>query len=115
MVARNAILVLGGMAERELDALRRITPVSEGEAALVTSWAAAPTWVGGAPHSGRGKYLIKSGERIGLPVALRLTPTEQALYDTDRAFGDGPIGDYWSRPRSFPTASGTAASVVTAG
>jgi hypothetical protein len=115
MVARNAILVLGGMAERELDALRRIAPVSEGEAALVTSWAAAPTWVGGAPHSGRGKYLIKSGERIGLPVALRLTPTEQALYDTDRAFGDGPIGDYWSRPRSFPTASGTAASVVTAG
>ena len=34
----------------------------------------------------RGKYLIKSGERIGLPVALTLTPTEQLLYDTDQAF-----------------------------
>ncbi|HEY2206750.1 MAG TPA: hypothetical protein VGH99_19985 [Pseudonocardia sp.] len=87
MVARNATIVLGGMAEHELDALRRITPLSEGEAALVTSWAAAPTWVGGAPHPGRGKYLIKSGERIGLPVALRLTPSERALYDTDGAFG----------------------------
>lgn len=87
MVARNATVVLGGMAEQELDALRRVTPLSEGEAALVTSWAAAPTWVGGALHPGRGKYLIKSGERIGLPVSLRLTPGELALYDTDGAFG----------------------------
>ncbi|MDT7585828.1 MAG: hypothetical protein QOE32_3378 [Pseudonocardiales bacterium] len=89
MVARNATLVLGGMAEQELDLLRRITPLSEGEAALVTSWAASPTWVGGALHPGRGKYLIKSGERIGLPVSLRLTPGEQALYDTDGAFAPG--------------------------
>jgi hypothetical protein len=88
LVARNATLVLGGMAEQELDALRRITPLSEGEAALVTSWAASPTWVGGALHPGRGKYLIKSGERIGLPVSLRLTPGELALYDTDGVFGD---------------------------
>jgi hypothetical protein len=90
MVARNATVVLGGMAEQELDALRRVTPLSEGEAALVTSWAASPTWVGGALHPGRGKYLIKSGERIGLPVSLRLTPGELALYDTDGAFGAAP-------------------------
>jgi hypothetical protein len=90
LVARNAILVLGGMPEQELSALRRVTPLSEGEAALVTSWAASPTWQGGALHPGRGKYLIKSGERVGLPVSLRLTPGEQALYDTDRAFGPGP-------------------------
>jgi hypothetical protein len=88
LVARNAVLVLGGMPEQELDALRRITPLSEGEAALVTSWAASPTWSSAGPrlHPGRGKYLIKSGERIGLPVALELTPGEQALYDTDGAF-----------------------------
>ena len=98
MVARNATLVLGGMAEQELDALRRITPMSEGEAALVTSWAASPTWVGGALHPGRGKYLIKSGERIGLPVSLRLTPGEQALYDTDGVFGTGSrAGAFGSR------------------
>ncbi|WP_051343294.1 hypothetical protein [Pseudonocardia spinosispora] len=86
MVARNATLILGGMPEQELDQLRRITPLSDGEAALVTSWAASPTWVGGALHPGRGKYLIKSGERIGLPVSLRLTPNELALYDTDGVF-----------------------------
>lgn len=92
MVARNATLVLGGMAEQELDALRRITPLSDGEAALITSWAASPTWVGGALHPGRGKYLIKSGERIGLPVSLRLTPSELALYDTDGQFAARQVG-----------------------
>jgi hypothetical protein len=105
MVARNATLVLGGMPEQELDALRRITPLSEGEAALVTSWAASPTWVGGALHPGRGKYLIKSGERIGLPVSLRLTPGEQVLYDTDGVFGTGSrAGAFGSRtPAATPT------------
>ena len=86
MAARNGILLLGGMADKELDGLRRITPLTDNEAALVTSWAAPPTWHAGHTHPGRGKYLIKSGERIGLPVALSLTPTERQLYDTDRAF-----------------------------
>lgn len=86
MAARNGVLVLGGMVQKELDGIRRITPLSEGEAALITSWAAPPTWHGGRIHPGRGKYLIKSGERVGLPVALTLTPSEAALHDTDTAF-----------------------------
>ncbi len=86
LASRNGVLLLGGMAERELDGLRRITSLSQGEAALITSWAASPTWHAGHRHPGRGKYLIKSGQRIGLPVALTLTATEQRLYDTDQAF-----------------------------
>ncbi|MFC5952148.1 hypothetical protein ACFQH9_28170 [Pseudonocardia lutea] len=86
MASRNGVLILGGMAERELDGLRRITSLTTGEAALVTSWAAPPTWHSGRAHPGRGKYLIKSGERMGLPVALTLTPSERRLYDTDGAF-----------------------------
>ncbi|WP_214404793.1 hypothetical protein [Pseudonocardia lacus] len=86
LAARNGVLLLGGMAETELDGLRRITSLTDGEAALITSWAAPPTWHAGRRHPGRGKYLIKSGQRMGLPVALTLTPTEQALYDTDTAF-----------------------------
>ncbi|TQM11162.1 hypothetical protein [Pseudonocardia kunmingensis] len=86
LASRNAILLLGGLAESELDSLARITSLTEGERALITSWAAPPTWHTGRAHPGRGKYLIKSGQRIGLPVALTLTPTESTLYDTDRAF-----------------------------
>ena len=85
LVSRAGLLVLGGMAGRELDALRGVVPVTAGEAGLVTSWAAPPTWTSGAAHPGRGRYLLKSGERIGLPVAMTLTPGEAALYDTDGA------------------------------
>lgn len=90
MASRNGILILGGMADKELDGLRRITPLTAGEAALITSWAAPPTWHSGRAHPGRGRYLIKSGERIGLPVALTLTPTETQLYETDTAFHRKP-------------------------
>jgi len=86
LAARNGILLLGGMADKELDGLRRIVPLTSGEGSLITSWAAPPTWHAGRAHPGRGKYLIKSGERMGLPVALTLTATEQRLYDTDQAF-----------------------------
>lgn len=90
MASRTGILLLGGMAEKELDGIRRITPLTDAEAALVTSWAAPPTWHSGHTHPGRGKYLIKSGERMGLPIGLTLTPTEQDLYDTDTAFRRAP-------------------------
>jgi hypothetical protein len=90
MAARNAVMVLGGMAESELDGLRRITPLTEQEAAMITSWAAPPTLVSGGRHPGRGKYMIKSGERLGLPVSMTLTPTELGLYDTDRAWTTTP-------------------------
>jgi hypothetical protein len=86
MASRNGIVVLGGMADKELDGLRRITPLTAQEAAMVTSWAAPPTWSAGDSHPGRGKYMIKSGERIGLPVAMHLMPTERRLYDTDQAW-----------------------------
>ena len=86
MASRNGVLLLGGMADKELDGLRRIVALSDSEAALITSWAAPPTWHAHRVHPGRGKYLIKSGQRVGLPVALTLTPTEIALHDTDQAF-----------------------------
>jgi hypothetical protein len=86
MAARNGTVVLGGMADKELDGIRRITPLTAAESEMVTSWAAPPTWIAGARHPGRGKYLIKSGERMGLPCQMRLTHTEQSLYDTDRAW-----------------------------
>jgi hypothetical protein len=93
LAARNGIMVLGGMADRELDGIGRITPLTEQEAAMVRSWAAPPTWVTGTRHPGRGKYLIKSGERVGLPVSLSLVETERRLYDTDQA---------WHSPTGHP-------------
>ena len=90
MAARNAVLVLGGMAPQDLDRLAGIVALTDPERELVASWAAPPTWHPGHTHPGRGRYLIKSGQRIGLPVALALTPTEADLYDTDTAFRNRP-------------------------
>lgn len=90
MAARNNIMVLGGMDTAELDALGHIIHVTSRESSLVASWAAPPTWVSGGTHPGRGRYLIKSGQRIGLPVEMTLTGTEQQLYNTDTAWQETP-------------------------
>jgi hypothetical protein len=86
MAQRNGIMVLGGMADKELDAVRRVTPLTSQERAMIRSWAAPPTWVAGTAHPGRGKYMIKSGERMGIPTSLHLVESERRLYNTDTAW-----------------------------
>ena len=84
-VERSAITVMGGLPPRELARLGEITPLTGPEMELVTSWAAPDSWQPGARHPGRGKYLIKTGERLGIPVELTLVGPEYGLYDTDQA------------------------------
>ena len=88
MAARAGTLLLGGMPPGELESLRRVATFTDAESALVTSWAAPPAWHPNRVHPGRGKYLIKTGQRLGLPVALHLTASESGLYNTDTAFSD---------------------------
>jgi hypothetical protein len=84
-VERCAITVMGGLPPRELARVHEITPLTRPEQELVTSWSAPDSWQPGARHPGRGKYLIKTGERLGIPVELSLVGAEHALYDTDQA------------------------------
>jgi hypothetical protein len=84
-VERAAIKILAGLPPRELNRIHEVVPLNGAERDLVASWAAPETWLPGAAHPGRGKYLIKTGERPGLPVALGLVGDEWALYDTDAA------------------------------
>jgi hypothetical protein len=82
---RCAITVLAGLPPRELARVRQITPLTGPEQELVTSWSAPDSWQPGTRHPGRGKYLIKTGDRLGLPVELSLVGPEFLLYDTDQA------------------------------
>ncbi|MEU8305972.1 hypothetical protein AB0C84_20670 [Actinomadura sp. NPDC048955] len=82
---RSAITVLAGLPPRELARVHEITPLTGPEQRLVTSWSAPDSWQPGARHPGRGKYLIKTGERLGIPVELSLVGPETDLYDTDQA------------------------------
>ena len=84
---RCAITVLAGLPPRELARVHQITPLTGPEQELVTSWSAPDSWQPGARHPGRGKYLIKTGERLGIPVELSLVGAERTLYDTDPRFG----------------------------
>ncbi len=92
---RSAITVLAGLPPRELARVAEITPLTGPERALVSSWSAPESYQPGVCHPGRGKYLIKTGERLGIPVQLALVGPEHHLYDTDRAirFAD----DGWQR------------------
>jgi hypothetical protein len=82
---RCAITVLAGLPPRELARVHQITPLTGPEQELVTSWSAPDSWQPGARHPGRGKYLIKTGERLGIPVELSLVGPERELCDTDQA------------------------------
>jgi hypothetical protein len=84
-IDRSAITVLAGLPPRELARVAEITPLTAPERALVASWSAPESYQPGARHPGRGKYLIKTGERLGIPVQLTLVGPETELYDTDQA------------------------------
>lgn len=84
-IDRCAITVLAGLPMRELDEVSRIVPLSEQEKLMVASWSSPETWQPGARHPGRGKYLIKTGQRIGIPVELEYVGDEATLYNTDAA------------------------------
>lgn len=85
MAERCAVKVLAALPGRELDRIGQIVRLSGPERDLVASWAAPDALVPGARHPGRGRYLIKTGERSGMPVALHLVGNEIHLYDTDAA------------------------------
>ena len=84
-IDRCAITILAGLPRRELDAVSRIVPLSEPEKQLVASWSSPESWQPGAKHPGRGKYLIKTGQRVGIPVELEYVADEAVLYKTDVA------------------------------
>ena len=84
-IDRCAITVLAALPPRELDQVSQITPLTGPERHLVACWSAPDSWRPGARHPGRGKYLIKTGGRIGIAFDLGLVGDEPDLYDTDQA------------------------------
>jgi hypothetical protein len=89
---RCAITALTAMSDRELAEVSRLRHLTGREKAIVASWSSAGSWHSGADrgpaagrarHPGRGKYLLKAGDRVGIPVEMTLVGDEPTLYDTD--------------------------------
>ncbi|GAB3214264.1 hypothetical protein GCM10027294_53220 [Marinactinospora endophytica] len=88
LMERCDTLILAAMPRSELARINAQRALTDGEQALVASWSSPATaGADGAHvvHPGRGKYLVKIGQRVGVPVQLQLTATERELYDTDGA------------------------------
>ena len=82
-IDRCAITALAGLPQRELDQVSAVVPLTDAEKQLVASWSSPESWLPGARHPGRGRYLLKTGQRVGIPVEMTLVGDEPLLYDTD--------------------------------
>ncbi|WP_231121284.1 hypothetical protein [Motilibacter peucedani] len=77
-VERSGLVIVGGLPPAELTELREVLAFTAAEAAQVTSWSTPPGWDENDAPPGRGKFLIKVGQRPGIPVRVTLTAAEQA-------------------------------------
>lgn len=84
-VDRAGTLVLGGLRPRELGQVSRVSPLTDAERERIQRWSAPPGLRRSGPHPGRGHYMLKVGDRVGVPVEVTLTAREAELYDTDAA------------------------------
>lgn len=83
LVERCGTSILGAVSPAEAEALADVLGLSHQERGLLADWRGHASWDTGGAHPGRGKFLIKTGGRLGLPVQVDLLPQELALYDTD--------------------------------
>ena len=85
-VERAGLVVCGGLPAQEVAELSEIVAFSRAERQQVTSWSTPPGWDVAALPPGVGKFLIKSGQRPGIPVSVDLTRAEldAAVHDTNK-------------------------------
>lgn len=82
-VERAGILCTFGLPFKELNALQEIYTFNDKEVKLVTSWSSSESWRIRNMSPGRGKFLIKTGSRIGIPCQMILTDIEEKLHNTE--------------------------------
>ena len=85
-IERAGLVVCGGLPAQEVAELSEIVAFSRAERQQVTSWSTPPGWDIAALPPGVGKFLIKSGQRPGIPVSVDLTRAEldAAVHDTNK-------------------------------
>lgn len=95
LIERAAIVMVGGLSEREISGtantdhagLSSVVRFTDAERDLVTGWSTPTSWSTStnqaAPPPGRGRFLIKVGQRPGIPIEVLITATEQRISDTN--------------------------------
>jgi len=90
-VERAGLVVVGGLPAREIAELSEIVAFSGAERSQVTSWSTPPGWDAEAAPPGRGKFLLKCGQRPGIPVHVDLTAAERdaQVHNTNKRWAVG--------------------------
>lgn len=102
LVERSRVKIIGAVAAKEIERLRRVVEINSTEAGWLTTWSAPPGIVGegvrpgekAPPPPGTGNFLIKTGERgAGIPFHMRLTMAESLaeVHNTNKAYDDSTI------------------------
>jgi len=60
---RCGAVIVGGLPRQELTSLEGVVPLTSAEADLLTSWSTPPNWSALAEPPGRGRFLLKVGQR----------------------------------------------------
>ena len=104
-IERAGLIVVGGLPAQEVDELSEIVAFSRAERAQVTSWSTPPGWDAASLPPGVGKFLIKSGQRPGIPVHVDLTRAEldAAVHDTNKRWARTPVLEPAEPGRSVST------------
>lgn len=94
-VERAGAVVCGGLPARELESLSKIVGFTEPEQEMITSWSAPAAWdiEGGRQMAppGQGNFLIKVGNRTGIPIHVDLVEAERLsdLHNTNKRWSHG--------------------------
>ena len=93
-IERAGLVVCGGLPAQEVAELSEIVAFSRAERAQVTSWSTPPGWDVAALPPGVGKFLIKSGQRPGIPFSVDLTRAEldAQVHDTNKRWAAPGLG-----------------------
>lgn len=87
-IERAGIVVCAGLPASEFEQPSMVGRYTRAERELVTSWQTPTGWEVNAEPPGRGRFLIKVGERPGIPTRLHLTGPERQLHDTNNRWHD---------------------------
>lgn len=89
-VERAGAVICGGLPAQELDDLAGVVPFSHAERDLLTSWSTPPGWGVAAEPPGLGRFVLKVGQRPGVPFHVDLTPAELEVNRTNKRWEAQP-------------------------
>ena len=109
LVERAGMLVLGGLAKKEMGNLATVFALSHAEEEMITSWSSEgsvnPETGQASSPPGMGHFLLKIGKKPGVPLRTVLTEVERDVNDTNRSWAQASARFHETRARALRDAS----------